>query len=124
MDWNAVRRHNRKASARKAKRERLAAEQAARVEAAGGPVKVGELRAATREVRRCRDTFWTKDFDAEVWALRGKEWVFADWNDVVLMFPFCSYRERLDSKDAVPVTTGAAKWLRSEWAKSFGKPNR
>lgn len=119
MNWRAVKQRNRRASSRKAKRERLDAERKARIEKAGGPVAVGELRSATRETRACRDTFYTRDFAVEVWALRGAEWRIdmPPWFDVPVMVPHVPYRESVDHKQAVPLTPGARKWVLAEWAK-------
>ena len=122
MNWSAVKRRNTRQSAKKAKRERTAMERKARIEKAGGVVAVGELRAAKREVRKCRDTFYAIDFEVEVWALRGAEWRIdkAPWCDVPVMVPHIEYRERPDASKSIPLTPGAAKWVMVEWAKAKG----
>jgi hypothetical protein len=121
LNWREVRKHNRAASARKAKRESHAAQEAARVEREGGPVKVAELRAATRRTvvlsqSRC---------PVDVWTFRGRDWMMAI--GCTQVFRFIEWRyDGFDPRDHLPVTPGAAKWaagvLEAEEAAEGGSP--
>lgn len=119
-DWKAIRRHNRKASARKAKRARLEFERKAMHERLGGAVNLAELKAARREIRRIPGGY-NCPFDCEVWHIRGREWRLQG-----LPNPECpvailhvDHRTDLDHRRGwVPLTPAARKWLLAEWLRA------
>jgi hypothetical protein len=112
MNWNRVREVNRRASARKAKRERLDAEREAKVAALGGKFRIEELRAAeVRVIELKRQGVDIADPWA-VWVLRGEEWVV--WNDFVgEPFGMVRVSERFDADrgraTVVPFVSPAAR---------------
>lgn len=119
MNWNAVNRHNAKASARKAKRERLDAERKVRVERSGGPITVAELRAATRREEppapgHCHPR--------EVWTFRGRDWVFgySDGDMPQAFAPYHSWRQDPDTRELVPMTPAAKRWFRDTFCSGEG----
>lgn len=110
MNWAAVRRHNRLASQRKAKRERYAAEMATRIETAGGVIKLDELRAASRREEKIPPEKW---YSITVWNFRGKDWIIRDG----AAFPWKPYRyEQCDRTEGVPLTSAASKWIAAQEA--------
>lgn len=117
MNWSYIRKQNARASARKAKRERRAAELTAMQERLGGDIKVDELRAAPHEWRECRGGYGP--FRCEVWTLRGREWriVFGGGSDIPVAVPHEAWRQDPRMKEYVHLTAGARKWLLAEWAK-------
>lgn len=118
MNWYEVRKHNRIMSARKAKRERLAAEREARIERAGGPIIVGELRGASYRIEPPAPG-WAHE--RSVWTFRGRDWVlgYSDGDQWLAMAPFHSWRQNPDTRECVPLTPGARKWLATELARLF-----
>lgn len=119
MNWAEVRKHNRKMSARKAKRERYTAELKARIERAGGPITTEELRTSTFRVEPpapgyCHDRF--------VWTFRGQDWVlgYSDGDYWQSMAPFKSWRQDADSREFIPLTPGAKKWFTKHLQEKFG----
>lgn len=117
MDWAAVRRHKRKASARKMRGERASASRKAMIERLGGPVGVDEIRDAPREVRMCRDTFYQHQFTVEVFMLRGREWRVIAWDETAAMLtPHLANRKNIPPRaEMVPLTPGARKWIFALW---------
>jgi hypothetical protein len=116
MNWSHIRKVNRRASARKAKRERKAAEFGAMQDRLGGTVKVGELRAASREWRVCRGGYGP--FDCEVWTFRGREWriVHATDMETLLATVHEPWRQDPTMREMVYLTKGAQDWVKAQWA--------
>lgn len=75
MNWNEVRKHNRKASARKANREQAEAARAVAIVAMGGPFAIEELRAAEVKVVELPRQYVGITDPHVVWTMRGKEWL-------------------------------------------------
>jgi hypothetical protein len=117
MNWHEVRKHNARASARKARRERLAAERKAKVERAGGPITVAELKSATRRVEPPAHSGY--GHDRHVWTFRGTDWVlgYSDGETWQAFAPFRPWRQDPDHRELVPMTPGAKKWLAAALAR-------
>lgn len=111
MNWAAVRRHNARASQRKAKGERLKAERMARIDAAGGPIRVDELRSAVVTVHAPAPGH---GHERIVHTIRGKDWHICGQGGVYSAYPFYEWRQDPDLREAVPLTTGASKWMAKE----------
>lgn len=114
MDWHYIKQQNKRRSARKAKRERIESAEKARISAAGGPVKVGELRAATRRTDAVdtRVSNIPNLVSVDVWFLRGREWLVG-WlpgGECAALCPFAG-RPYPDLREGVPLTSGALAFL-------------
>lgn len=116
MNWTEVRKHNRRASARKARREAAESGRKARIERAGGPIAVDELRSAGRRVEPPVSGYCQ---DRHVWTFRGADWVlgYSDGETWQAFAPFRAWRQDPDTRDLVPMTPGAKKWLASRLAR-------
>ena len=118
MNWHAVARTNRVRSARKAKRERFAAELKARVERAGGLFTAAEVRTAPH---RMEPPAPGHVHPRLVLAIRGRDWVlgYSDGDAWQSLAPFVSYRQDSDLGQGVPLTPGARKALAKRLTEIF-----
>ena len=98
-------------SARRANGERLLAEQNRRIAEAGGPIKVDELRTA---LRRTDLPAPGRGHNRDVWTFRGRDWricVNPD-QETYAAYPYHEWQQDPDSREWVPMTSGANKWMR------------
>lgn len=109
MNWHAVRRTNAIRSQKKARREAAEASRKVRIERAGGPVTLEELKTAPRRMEKAVYGF----HDREVWTFRGKDWRVEGMDGHYAAYPFVSYRQDVQLSEFVPLTTAAKKYMAS-----------
>ncbi len=114
MNWSAIRQHNTAISARKAARERRAAEIAQRYADLGGDVKLDELRQATRET-----VTPPNGSPFEVWCFRGRQWVVCRGVfDGIFAHLYTGQTRLLNYMETARLTAGATKWFLSQEPRS------
>lgn len=107
MNWQAVRARNARVAARKKAGEKRAQAAAVRYAELGGDVKVGELRAATRETVT---PTWGTPF--VVWVFRGRRWIVCQGiYDGAQAHLYTGQTTILNYMELVNLTPGAAKWF-------------
>lgn len=118
MNWHAVARTNRVRSARKARRERNAAELKSRIAKAGGPFTAAEIRTAPHRMERPAPGYVHERL---VFAIRGRDWVlgYSDGDNWQALAPFVAYRQDADLRDAITIFPGARKALADRLAAIF-----
>lgn len=116
MNWYEVRKHNARRSAQKARGEQYKAERKARIERAGGPITVAELKSAARHIEPPNGN---RINPVEVWTFRGADWVlgYSDGDLYQAFAPFQSWRMDPDLRQLVPMTPGAKKWITAQLAR-------
>lgn len=112
-DWFSIQKHNKSKSAAKARREITKNKRKAYVASKGGPVKIDEIKTASR--REIPSPYTILPISCVVWHFRDADWVICSiglCDPVAFPIGYPGYQP--DPDTGVPLTPAALAWYQEQ----------